>query len=129
LVREEKKMSIQKRISFGYTRNALNKIVIYQEQAEVVKLIFELYAMEQSLSAISKILEMYHIPSPSNKPVWGRQIISNVLSNENYLGNDDYTQIIEQELWNSAQRIKSSNNYSRRYHHEEKSSGILQSQH
>jgi hypothetical protein len=39
-------MSIQKRISFGYTRNALNKIVIYREQAEVVKLIFELYAME-----------------------------------------------------------------------------------
>jgi hypothetical protein len=122
-------MNNQKRISFGYTRNAFNKIVIYREQAEVVKLIFELYAMKQSLSSISKSLEMYHIPSPSNKPVWGRQIISNILSNENYLGNDNYPQIIDQELWNSAQRIKSSNKYSRRYSHEEKSSGILQSQH
>lgn len=32
-------MSNQKRISFGYTRNALKEIVIYKEQAEVVKLI------------------------------------------------------------------------------------------
>lgn len=30
-------MSNQKRISFGYTRNALKEIVIYEEQAEVVK--------------------------------------------------------------------------------------------
>lgn len=37
---------------------------------------------------------MYHIPSPSNKTVWGRQIINNVLSNENYLDN----RIITDEL-------------------------------
>ncbi len=30
-------MSNQKRISFGYTRNSLKEIVIYEEQAEVVK--------------------------------------------------------------------------------------------
>ena len=35
------KMEKQKRISFGYTRNDMNEIVIYEEQAEVVKLIFE----------------------------------------------------------------------------------------
>lgn len=79
-------MEKQKRISFGYTRSDMNEIVIYEQQAEVVKLIFELYSFDQSLAKISKHLEMYHIPSPSNKPVWGRQIINNVLSNENYTG-------------------------------------------
>jgi len=36
-------MEKQKRISFGYKRNDINEIMIYEEQAEVVKLIFELY--------------------------------------------------------------------------------------
>lgn len=62
-------MKKQKRISFGYTRNDKKKIIIYEEQAEVVILIFELYSFDQSLSKISKHLEMYSIPSPSNKTV------------------------------------------------------------
>lgn len=108
-------METQKRISFEYTRNEMNKIVIYKEQAEVVKLIFELYSFDQSLSNISKYLEMYRIPSPSNKPVWGRQIVNNVLSNENYIGNIDYPKIITNELWDSAQNKKNNNSYSMRY--------------
>lgn len=108
-------MEKQKRISFGYVRNDMNEIVIYEEQAEVVKLIFELYSFDQSLTKISKHLEMYHIPSPSNKPLWGRQIINNVLSNANYLGNSDYPQIITEELWNAVQNKKNSNGYSMRY--------------
>lgn len=58
---------------------------------------------------------MYHIPSPSNKTVWGRQIINNVLSNENYLDNADYPRIITDELWNSAQNKKNNSSYSMRY--------------
>ena len=46
-------MEKQKRISFGYTRNDVNEIVIYEEQADVVKLIFELYSFDQSLAKIS----------------------------------------------------------------------------
>jgi len=87
-------MKKQKRISFGYKRNDMNEIVIYKEQAEVVKLIFELYSFDQSLAKISKHLEMYQIPSPCNKPVWGRQIINNVLSNANYTGNSGYPRLI-----------------------------------
>jgi len=108
-------MEKQKRISFGYTRNDMNEIVIYKEQAEVVKLIFELYSFNQSLAKISKHLEMYHIPSPGNKPMWGRQIINNVLSNTNYIGNIDYPQIITEELWNAVQNKKNNNSYSMRY--------------
>ena len=49
-------MKKQKRISFGYTRNNVKEIVIYEEQAEVVTLIFEIYAFDQSLAKISKLL-------------------------------------------------------------------------
>lgn len=81
----------------------------------MVKLIFELYSLGQSLLDISKHLEIHHIPSPSNKTVWGRQIINNVLSNENYLGNCDYPQIIKEGLWNAAQNKKNNSGYSMRY--------------
>lgn len=108
-------MKKQKRISFGYKRNDKNEIVVYKEQAEVVKLIFELYSLDQSLSKISEYLEIYRIPSPSNKALWGRQIINNVLSNINYIGNGDYPQIITEELWNSVQYKKNNNRYSIRY--------------
>lgn len=42
----------------------------------------------------------------SNKPLWVRQIINNILSNENYIGNSDYPRIITEELWNSVQNKK-----------------------
>lgn len=95
--------------------NDKNEIVLYKEQAEVVKLIFELYSLDQSLSKISEYLEIYRIPSQNNKALWGRQIINNVLLNENYIGNIDYPKIITDELWDSAQNKKNNNSYSMRY--------------
>lgn len=93
----------------------MNEIVVYKEQVEVVKLIFELYSFDQSLAKISKHLEMYHIPSPTNKPLWGRQIIDNILSNENYIGNSDYPRLITEDLWNAVQNKKHRSSYSMRY--------------
>lgn len=58
----------------------------------MVKFIFDLYSFDQSLTKISK-------HSPSNKPLWGNQIINNILSNKNYIGNADYLRIITEELW------------------------------
>ncbi len=45
----------------------------------------------------------------------GRQIINNVLSNENHLCNSDYPQLITEELWNAVQKKKNNSGYSMRY--------------
>lgn len=82
---------------------------------EVVKLIFEFYLFDQSLAKILKLLEMYRIPSTTNKPLWSRQIINNVLSDANYIGNFDYPKIITEELWNLVQNRKNNSSYSMRY--------------
>lgn len=58
---------------------------------------------------------MHYIPSLSNKTVWERQIINNVLSNTKYIGNADYPRIITEELWNSVQNKKNNSSYSMRY--------------
>lgn len=106
----------QKRVFFGYDRNALGKFVIWEEQADVVRYIFATYACGHSLSFITDELQKIGIPSPTNKPTWGRQIINNILTNEKYLGDGNYPKIIENEIFKQVIQRKLGNAYSMRYH-------------
>lgn len=98
--------SEQKRIAFGYNRDYEN-IVINEGQAAAVKLIYTWYSEGRGLGEIKAMLEGMCIPSPQNKPTWGKQVLSNILSNPHYLGSDTYPAIISQELFNTVQTIKS----------------------
>jgi hypothetical protein len=82
--------SKQKRIAFGYNRGPCNQIEIYEGQAATIKLIYMQYLDRQSLSAIKELLETIGVPSPLNKPTWGKQAIANILSNPHYVGSDIY---------------------------------------
>lgn len=97
--------SEQKRIAFGYNRHE-NRIVINEGQAACVKLIFDYYLQGNSLSQIKAILEGLGIPSPQNKPTWGKQALSNILSNPHYLGSEEYPTIITQEVFDKVQELK-----------------------
>ncbi|MCM1062284.1 MAG: recombinase family protein [Eubacterium sp.] len=107
---------IQKRVFFGYDRNALGKFVIWEKQAEVIRYIFATYACGHSLAFIANELKILGIPSPTNKPTWGRQIINNILENEKYLGNEDYPKIVEDAVFEQVTKVKTGNAYSVRYH-------------
>ena len=100
--------SAQKRIAFGYNRNY--GIESNPGQAGCVRLIFTYYDEGKSLAEIKGILEGMSIPSPQNKKVWGKQTISNILSNPHYLGSEDYPKIIEQDLFDRVQARKASHN-------------------
>lgn len=60
--------------------------MIVQEQAQVVKTIFELYEQGKSITEIWKLLNEYQIPSPSGKERWARSMIQKILRNEKYTG-------------------------------------------
>lgn len=98
--------SEQKRIAFGYNHDYGN-IVINEGQAAAVKLIYTWYAEGRGLGEIKATLEGMRIPSPPNKPTWGKQVLSKILSNPHYLGSDIYPVIISQELFDTVQTIKS----------------------
>lgn len=100
--------SAQKRIAFGYNRNY--DIELNPGQAGCVWLILSYYDEGKSLAEIKDILEGMNIPSPQNKKVWGKQTISNILSNPHYLGSDEYPKIIEQDLFDRVQARKASHN-------------------
>lgn len=97
--------SSQKRIAFGYNRRGTT-IVIHEGQAACVKLIFDYYLEGKSLSEIKDILEEIGIPSPQSKPKWGKQTLSNILSNPHYLGSEDYPAIITQDVFDQVQKLK-----------------------
>lgn len=98
--------SDQKRIAFGYNR-VYGRIVINKGQAAAVELIYIWYSEGRSIGEIKEMLEGMNIPSPLNKPSWGKQVLSNILSNPHYLGADPYPAIISQELFDAVQTIKS----------------------
>lgn len=98
--------SDQRRIAFGYNRDQTNRIILHTGQAAAVKLIYQSYADGQTITAIAEMLKNAGIPSPQNKPTWGKQTIANILSNPHYLGDADYPRIIDTELYDAVQRIK-----------------------
>lgn len=98
--------SEQKRIAFGYDRAANGEIIINEGQAATVRLIYSYYLEGKSLADIKVILEYISIPSPQNKPRWGKQTLSNILSNYHYLGTENYPAIIFKTEFDKVQEIK-----------------------
>ena len=71
---------------YGYKHNEEGKLIIDEETAKNVKIIFDLYLGGQSVLGIIKELEKRKIPSPTGKEKWCKRTIDVMLSNEKYTG-------------------------------------------
>lgn len=71
---------------YGYKHDKNGKLIIDEEKAENVKLIFDLYLSGQSVIGIIKELERRKILSPTGKEKWCKRTIDVMLSNEKYTG-------------------------------------------
>lgn len=71
---------------YGYKHDEDGKLIIDEETAENVKMIFDLYLRGQSVLGIIKELEKRKIPSPTGKEKWCKRTIDVMLSNEKYTG-------------------------------------------
>ena len=71
---------------YGYKHDDNGKLIIDEEAAENVKLIFHLYLGGQSILGIVKELENRRILSPTGKDKWCKRTIDVMLSNEKYTG-------------------------------------------
>jgi Site-specific recombinases, DNA invertase Pin homologs len=72
---------------FGYTHNENGKLIIHEEQAKIVRLIFELYLQGHSIVSIIRELKTQDIKSPTGKDNWSKRSIETILTNEKYAGN------------------------------------------
>lgn len=71
---------------YGYTKNEHGDYVIVENQAAVVKRIFELYEHGRSIGEIVKYLSENQILSPSGKETWTKAVVYRMLKNEKYAG-------------------------------------------
>lgn len=71
---------------YGYKPDKDGKLIIDEQKAENVKLIFDLYLSGQSVIGIIKELEKRRILSPTGKEKWCKRTIDVRLSNEKYTG-------------------------------------------
>ncbi len=71
---------------FGYSPGIDGVLVIKEDEARMVEMIFDLYLSGKSLRAISGELWLREIHSPRGHRKWGIETISKLLSNEKYTG-------------------------------------------
>ncbi len=71
---------------YGYNHDEDGHLIIDEEKAKNVKLIYDLYLSGQSVVGIIKELEKRKIPSPTGKMRWCKRTIDVMLSNEKYTG-------------------------------------------
>ena len=70
----------------GYTKDENGNMIIDEEQAEIVRAIFNLYLANKSVREIITFLEACHYLTGAGKEKWGRANIMQILQNEKYCG-------------------------------------------
>lgn len=84
---ETQKSKLYSRRCYGYYYNSEGSIAIDEQEAEIVKKIFNLYMNGYSILAIVSELKKQGIKSPTGKENWPKRTIETILSNEKYIGN------------------------------------------
>ena len=72
---------------YGYDRGEGESLVINEEQAKTVRLIFKLFLEGLSCKAIAKELTKRGIPTATGKSIWRGETIHRMLQNEKLAGN------------------------------------------
>ncbi len=93
-----------RKILYGYKiENGV--FVIYPQEAEIVKRIFEIYQSGESYQGISDILNAENILYSEDSAFWNKHKIKRMLENPRYTGECGYPKIIQSEDFQAAQVI------------------------
>lgn len=72
---------------YGYTNDIDGKLIIVEDEAKSVRLIFDWYLQGDSIGVIIKKLKQQGIKTPTGKEDWSKRTIDTMLSNDKYAGN------------------------------------------
>ena len=70
----------------GYGRDDNGNLVIIEEEAKIVRLIYDLFLQGCGCRKIKKYLESHSIKTVTGKEQWSTSTIDRILSNEKYIG-------------------------------------------
>jgi len=83
---EEGKVSLAYSSFLGYDKGEDGNMIINEEQAKIVRLIYSLFMHGYSFASICRELENRKIKSPMGKDKWRPTTVKSILSNEKYRG-------------------------------------------
>ena len=90
----------------GYRRdNDTKEIYIVPKEAEIVKIIFQMYLQGKSLNQIKNYLETNDIKTINGKSVWDKSTIKGTLTNEKYVGDIIYQKTYREDCISKNTRI------------------------
>ena len=70
----------------GYKKGSNSKLEIIEEEAKIVRKIYELFIKGKTTSWIAKHLTNKGIKTPANKDKWQKSTVDSILTNENIRG-------------------------------------------
>ena len=70
----------------GYDRGEDGNLVVNEGQAKIVRKIYGYFLQGRSPYQIAKLLTEQGIPTPGGKKIWGKAVVSSILTNEKYKG-------------------------------------------
>ncbi|MBP2654282.1 MAG: Recombinase [Firmicutes bacterium] len=92
---------------YGYKLNFLGRKEIHEERAAVVRLIYEKYIEGMNRYAITWHLIKHEILRPRGDSCdWQYSMVSRILEDERYLGNEKYPPILSAEMFEAAQAVR-----------------------
>ena len=95
---------LYRRKCYGYRKDEYWDLII-NEEAAIVRNIYELYLKGYSEDKIIKDLAARHIKSPTGKDRWSKRTIPNMLTNEKYIGNVCLGKTYTGEYRNNKQKL------------------------
>lgn len=93
-----------RKILYGY-KIENGEFVIYPQEAEIVKKIFEIYQSGESYQRISDLLNVENIPYSEDSASWNKHKIKRMLENSRYIGEHGYPEIIQSEDFQAVQAL------------------------
>lgn len=92
-------------VPYGY--EICNGVVAVQpREAEIVREIFSLYISGSTLQSISENLIQKSIPFYQGEVRWNKCSVKQIIDNVKYIGGDAYPQIVPEDVFGTAQRMK-----------------------
>ena len=93
-----------RKILYGY-QIQYGELAVIPQEAEAVRQIATLYLNGLSYQKISDILNHDAVPFSAEAPLWNKHKVKRLLENPRYTGADGYPAIIEQDDFDTIQRI------------------------
>ena len=92
-------------VSFGYEITD-GKYAVIETEKKIVENIFGLYLNGKSFSEISDRMNEAGVPYNNDGRLWNKNIIKRVIENRRYIGEKGFPQIIADDTFNAAEKIR-----------------------